>query len=198
MNRLRTGGILLAAGVGRRFGSDKRRVRLHGGEMVFERSLRTLAAVCDETLLVLGARDDPRDFMEGLPPTVRVVNASRSAGGMGFSLADAMVHADAWDACLVGLADKPFVTADTVQTVRKLLLAHDLVVPTHGGLPGHPVGFRNCHFARLAALEGDAGARSLIRSLREQVHFVELDDPGILTDIDTPEQLERWQRDAAH
>lgn len=198
MNHLRTGGILLAAGVGRRFGSDKRRARLRNGAMVFEHSLRILAAVCDETLLVLGAQDDPQDFAEALPPTVRVVNAARSAGGMGFSLADAMAHADAWDACLVGLADKPFVTEATMRTVRSLLATHDLVVPTHGGVPGHPVGFRRCHFTRLAALEGDAGARDLIRSLREQVHFVELDDPGILADIDTPEQLERWQRDAAH
>jgi CTP:molybdopterin cytidylyltransferase MocA len=42
----------------------------------------------------------------------------------------------------------------------------------------------------LARLEGDAGARALILAESARACFVELDDPGILADVDTPEQLQ--------
>lgn len=192
----RVGGILLAAGAGRRFGNDKRRARLHDGTTLLQRSLDRFAAVCDTTLLVLGPREDVQALGLHLPPGVTVMNAPRSAGGMGFSLADAIgcAEAQAWDACLVSLGDKPFISERTLHTVRELLARHDFVVPTHGGAHGHPVGFARRYFAMLARLEGDAGARGLIREHGGEACFVELDDGGMLADVDTPEQLEALQR----
>ena len=118
---------------------------------------------------------------------------------MGFSLADAIgcAEAQAWDACLVSLGDKPFISERTLHTVRELLARHDFVVPTHGGAHGHPVGFARRYFAMLARLEGDAGARGLIREHGGEACFVELDDAGMLADVDTPEQLDRLQRQFA-
>ncbi|MCB1631979.1 MAG: nucleotidyltransferase family protein [Pseudomonadales bacterium] len=195
----RVGGILLAAGAGRRFGNDKRRARLHDGTTLLQRSLDRFAAVCDTTLLVLGPREDAQALGLHPPPGVTVMNAPRSAGGMGFSLADAIgcAEAQAWDACLVSLGDKPFISERTLHTVRELLARHDFVVPTHGGAHGHPVGFARRYFAMLARLEGDAGARGLIREHGGEACFVELDDAGMLADVDTPEQLDRLQRQFA-
>ena len=195
----RVGGILLAAGAGRRFGNDKRRARLHDGTTLLQRSLDRFAAVCDTTLLVLGPREDAQALGLHPPPGVTVMNAPRSAGGTGFSLADAIgcAEAQAWDACLVSLGDKPFISERTLHTVRELLARHDFVVPTHGGAHGHPVGFARRYFAMLARLEGDAGARGLIREHGGEACFVELDDAGMLADVDTPEQLDRLQRQFA-
>lgn len=192
----RIGGILLAAGVGRRFGRDKRLARLADGRTLLEHALAGLARVCDQTLLVLGVHDDVAALGLQLPAGVVAMSAARSEGGMGFSLADAIIEPEvgSWDGCLVGLADKPFVREQTVRAVRDLLAQHALVVPTHQGKAGHPVGFARCHFAALARMSGDQGARTMIQRLRDEACFVEFDDPGVIADIDTPGDLERLQR----
>ena len=59
---LRVGGIVLAAGRGRRFGSDKREARLSDGTGMLERSAGLLAAVCDELLVVIGEDDHEQDY----------------------------------------------------------------------------------------------------------------------------------------
>jgi molybdenum cofactor cytidylyltransferase len=183
------GGLLLAGGRGRRYGSDKRAALLPGGATMLARSLELLRACCDESALVIGEEDDAADFAARYPG-VRVLRSPRSRGGMGFTLADAIAQLMAWDACLVSLADKPFIRPASMRRVRELLGAHELVVPVHGGAWGHPVGFSHRHFYALTRLEGDMGARALIVAEQSRTCFVELDDPGVLADVDTPEQLE--------
>ena len=183
------GGLLLAAGRSRRFGSDKRAAMLPGGATMLARSLELLRSCCDEVAVVLAADDDARELAARYPD-VRILRAPRARGGMGFTLADAIAQLTGWDACLVSLADKPFIRPDTMQRVRALVAAHELVVPTHGGAWGHPVGFARRYFFALTRLEGDTGARALIVAEQSRAHFVELDDPGILADVDTPGQLE--------
>lgn len=187
--RLRVGGLLLAAGSARRFGSDKRAARLPDGTTLLARSLGPLLVCCDETVVVVGVQDS-RDGIGGLDAGVRIVRAPRSGGGMGFTLADAIAQVTGWDAVLVSLADKPFLRPESARRVRELLDEHEIVVPTHRGAWGHPVGFSQRLFGALARLEGDAGARALILAESARACFVELDDPGILADVDTPEQLQ--------
>ncbi len=183
------GGLLLAGGRGRRFGSDKRAALLPDGTTLLERSLELLRECCDETALVIGEEDDAAAFAARFPG-VRILRSPRSRGGMGFTLADAIAQLMDWDACLVSLADKPFIRPGSMRRVRELLDAHELVVPTHGGAWGHPVGFAHRQFFALTRLEGDSGARALIVAEQSRACFVELDDPGILADVDTPGQLD--------
>jgi len=187
----RVGAVLLAAGAARRFGSDKRAARLPDGSTVLEAALRPLLCCCDEILVVTAAADGDV-ALPGHPGAARIVRSPRSGGGMGCSLADGIAQAVGWDACMVSLADKPFIRENSVRRVRALLENHEIVVPTHRGEWGHPVGFARRYFAALGRLAGDAGARSLILAERERVRFVELDDPGILADVDTPDQLARY------
>jgi len=186
------GGILLAAGRARRFGADKREVRLGSGESLLERGVARMREAVDELVLVVGEGDSVRAYATRFPG-VRVVRSPRSAAGMGYSLADAVAQSLHWDACLVSLVDKPFIRGQTHQRVRALLAEHVLVVPTFEGTWGHPVGFARQHFYALSRLEGDAGARELIRAERERCLFVELADPGVVADVDTPEQLGYWR-----
>lgn len=187
---MRVGGILLAAGLSRRFGSDKRRALLPGGEGVLARSLALLRDVVDDTVLVLGATDDPGMFQPGFPD-VRVRIAAASAEGMGASLAAGIATEDRWDACLVALADKPFVRSSTLLAVREALAVRPVVVPCCEGEWGHPVGFQRCLFPELARCSGDSGARGVVLAHRAEALLLECGDPGVLADIDTPEDLQR-------
>jgi molybdenum cofactor cytidylyltransferase len=189
--QLRIGGIVLAAGQSRRFGSDKRMALLSEGEVLLDRAVSLMHQCVDDVALVIGI-DDSEAFYANRFPHAHIIRSPRSAGGMGFTLADAVRQLTHWDAALVSLADKPFIAPHSLLSVRELLGEHDLVVPTYRRAWGHPVGFARQHFLALERLEGDRGARAFISSEQAHCLFVELDDPGIVADVDTPEQLQYW------
>jgi len=117
-----------------------------------------------------------------------VVFAPEAARGMGASLAagvEADHEAESW---IVALADMPCISIESIEAVaRSLDSGAPLVAPFYRGQRGHPVGFGFAHRAALVALDGDAGARALLTS--HPLTRVEVDDPGILRDIDTPADL---------
>ncbi len=118
--------------------------------------------------------------------------------GMGDSIAAAVratADASGW---LVLPGDLPLVLPETLRTVAHALAsAADggtvVVLPTHGGKRGHPVGFTSLCLADLVALSGEHGAASIVRRQAEQgrVRQVEVGDVGTVTDVDTVEDLER-------
>ncbi len=182
-------GLLLAAGRSRRFGSDKLLQRLPDGRTLLEASLAPLAAAANRTLVLV--RPGPSPLHELLQekniPYLEVLQAD---DGMGTTLAAgirATAQARGW---LVGLADMPCLQADTAARIAHALEQGALLAaPQHQGRRGHPVGFAACWQPQLAALQGDQGARSLLQSAAAQVVAMEVDDPGCLLDIDTPEAL---------
>jgi molybdenum cofactor cytidylyltransferase len=113
------------------------------------------------------------------------------AGDAGGSGADIVPGADRVAAVVVLPADLPWLHPATVAQVVAALDRHDpdaIAAPVHRGQRGHPVVFGAGHLGRLARLEGDRGARDLLDVF--PVVLVEVEDPGILRDVDTPEDLE--------
>jgi molybdenum cofactor cytidylyltransferase len=93
--------------------------------------------------------------------------------------------ADAW---LVALGDMPFVEPQTIRALCDSLAAGAAIAtPLMQGRRGNPVGFGSLHLPALLALQGDQGARGIIKS--NPVTEVEVDDPGIFRDIDTDADL---------
>jgi len=92
----------------------------------------------------------------------------------------------------VGLADMPFIRPETIRTVAKAL--HDgaaIAAPSFQGRRGHPVGFARRFYEELSSLHGDNGARQFLEQHPEWVKVFEVDDPGVVRDIDEPSDLER-------
>jgi len=114
--------------------------------------------------------------------------------GMGDSIAAAVratADAHGW---LILPADLPLVQPATLRAVAHALQGTvQAAQPSYRGTRGHPVGFAAPCGPRLAALSGSQGAAPVLRALREagQVAELEVDDVGIVTDIDTPEELVR-------
>jgi molybdenum cofactor cytidylyltransferase len=81
--------------------------------------------------------------------------------------------------------------------VAAALTQHEVVVPHFHGRRGHPVGFGAECGAALARLAGEQGAAPVVRACAAagRVHSLELEDPGIVTDIDTIEDLMRAERE---
>ena len=131
---------------------------------------------------------------------VHLVYNADYAQGMGTSLragARALVEPEAgnadWDAVVIGLGDQPALAP---ATIRRLLEQYrvdprPIVAPVYHGQRGHPVILDRSYAAHLETLDGDVGCRSLLAAAPQAVHEVDVDDPGVVLDIDTPEQYER-------
>jgi molybdenum cofactor cytidylyltransferase len=83
----------------------------------------------------------------------------------------------------------PLLKPASILAVAEALAQHPVVYAQHRGQRGHPVGFNAELFSELVGLQGDEGARRILA--RYPSHGLELDDPGVLLDLDTAEDLER-------
>ncbi len=182
-------GLLLAAGQGRRFGADKLRQPLADGTPVAVAAARALKAACPESVAVLRPEQDELAgwlAAEGLT----VIRAAAAHGGMGHSLAAGVAASPDADGWLVALADMPRIRVATHRSVADAIAnGAALAAPTYAGQRGHPVGFAARWRDALMALEGDEGARSIVRRNAGLLHAIGTDDPGVLQDVDTPADL---------
>jgi molybdenum cofactor cytidylyltransferase len=182
-------GILLAAGSGSRFGGGKLLHPLADGTPIGLAALRNLRQALARVVVVVRPGDATlaASFArEGVP----VIECAEAAEGMGRSLAAAVrAEADApgW---VVALGDMPRVAGRTIDAVIAALDAGArIAAPVYRGKRGHPVGFAARCREELLALRGDAGARGVLQRYADEVVSVEVDDPGILQDVDTAEDL---------
>jgi molybdenum cofactor cytidylyltransferase len=189
-------GILLAAGYSKRFGSNKLLQALpagtsEAGTPIGLASAKHLLDALPESIAVVRPRAQKLGKMlrDAGCNTVVCKNASE---GMGTSLAAgvrATPDAYGW---IVGLADMPFIRAETIRTLAKAL--HEgavIAAPSFQGRRGHPVGFAQRFYEELSSLHGDDGARQFLKQHPELMKLFEVDDPGVVRDIDEPSDLER-------
>lgn len=183
-------GILLAAGAATRFGGDKLLAKLDDGTSVGARSCATLVTAVGEVIAVVRPGDAP--LANALTEAgARVSVCDESVHGMGASLAHGIAVAKPCDAIVVALADMPWVSVSTIAAlVAALEHGSSLVVPRYRSRRGNPVGFGRAHFNTLRNLNGDRGARDLIEGAHS-VSWIDVDDPAILRDVDTVEDLQR-------
>ena len=111
--------------------------------------------------------------------------------GMGDSIAAAVratAQAGGW---LVLPGDLPLVRPETLRAVAATLARHAVVVPCYRGQRGHPVGFGAECGEALSALSGEQGAAQVVRAQAalNRMAAIEVDDPGIVVDVDTVADL---------
>jgi molybdenum cofactor cytidylyltransferase len=180
--------ILLAAGSGTRFGSQKLLAHLPNGERVVEASARRLLSCFPRVVAVVGDAGGVRASLEELGCEI-IVNP-RAAEGMGTSLACGVAHTRDAASWLIALGDMPFLRQDTVAGIQAAgEIATHIVVPQYNQLRGHPVRFPAALGEDLMALNGDRGARALFEKHASRLLVWPTDDSGVLADIDTPDDL---------
>ena len=193
--------IVLAAGSGSRFAahSHKLAAPINGGRSVLETTLGQAIASHLHVVVVTTERfaDLARQSVAARDVVV-MPDAGQDGAvgvGMGHSISAGVAvrpHAAGW---LILPGDMPLVQPATLVAVARLLDHHAVVYAQHRGKRGHPVGFAPELYSELLALGGDEGARRLVA--RYPAFGVELEDPGILIDIDTPDELEAARREAS-
>lgn len=170
--------VVLASGRGERF-------RASGGSGSKLAALLAGKPVLSHTLAAVQATGLPWHLEDAGHP------------GMGDSIAAAVRRTADADGWLILPGDLPLVRAVTLlQVARAMGDAVDAVQPRYGGEHGHPVGFaRGCRNA-LQSLEGAQGAAPVLQALRRagRVADLDVDDVGVVTDIDTLDALARAEQ----
>lgn len=182
-------GILLAAGSAQRFGAQKLLHALDDDTPMAVAAARRLLAVLPDAIAVV--RSDTPNVKAALRRVgMRVVENPAAAQGIGTSVACGIAHNLAADACVLALADMPFLKASSITAVCTALQdGAPLAAPRYQGRRGHPVGFTRRYFDELLQLEGDIGARQVLARHARQLHAIDLQDPGVVRDIDTVADL---------
>ena len=184
--------VVLAAGVGRRFGAAKQLAYLDGRPLVRHAVDAALAGGCGPVVVVLGHAVDRVRAV--LPKDVCVVVNDMFATGQASSLKAGVAAVAATDATglVVLLADQPYVDPAVVRAVAgALAVGHPVVRARYQDRSGHPVGFASETFDGLARIRGDVGARDLLEELGVVDLVVESSCP---VDVDTPDDLDLIRR----
>jgi len=174
-------------------GFPKPLLRLNGETFLGHTATAMLGAV-ERLIIVLGAyleavsgavrADDRISIIEN--PDYKLGQLSSIKCGLGAVTPQA-------DAVVVHLVDHPTVRPETYTRLvgEYKLSGKPIVVARFGGRRGHPVLFDRSIFDELERTPVDVGARAVVNADNDRVIYVEVDDPGVLLDLDTPADLAR-------
>jgi molybdenum cofactor cytidylyltransferase len=184
-------GILLAAGRGKRFDpsgvQNKLLQALESGDAVVAASARNMLAALPRVLAVVRPGDDKVAALLGaLGCEVRV--CADADLGMAESLVTAVDCTKGAEGWVIALGDMPHVQPETIRALAATIeRGARIAAPVYQGRRGNPVAFSSYHLPLLLALDGDQGARAILKS--HAVSEVTVDDVGVVRDIDTPGDL---------
>jgi len=188
--------VVLAAGAGSRYrGSRHKLSEPLGDASVLACTLRN--AISSRMSVVLVVSQALAAEARGLvaPADMVIVDPLRHKGwGMGDSIAAGVAVRASASGWLVLPGDMPLVRPASLRAVAAALDQQPIAFAQHRGRRGHPVGFGAELFSELAVLKGEEGARRLLA--RYPTAAVELDDDGVLFDIDTVDDLALARRRA--
>ncbi len=177
-------GLILAAGQSRRMGFPKALLQ-YRGETFLDTLIGLFAPRCPQVIVVLGAGAE--QIRAGVARTATFVTNTEWEQGMTTSLQCGLrAVPESCEGVLLTLVDHPAVAPATLD----LLLAQPralLRIPRYEGKRGHPVWLARALFDEFLALPPGAAARDVVHSHFPHAEFLNLDDPGIVADIDDPD-----------
>jgi 4-nitrophenyl phosphatase len=189
----RVAGIILAAGASTRFGRPKQLLDWGGVPLLGHVADEALSAGLAPVVVVLGSQAEAAREALG-ERLVHAVMNWRWAEGLSTSVQVGLAALPTQtEAAILMQCDQPLLTADLLRALvtRFEETGVAIVHPTHAGRRGTPTLFARRLFPELAAVSGDQGGRALVARHAGEVATVEVADPDVLADVDTPADFER-------
>lgn len=185
-------------------GRSKQLLAYRGRPLLRHGVEQALGSTCRPVIVVLGADADAcRAAIQDLPVEV-AINAGWAAG-MGSSIRVGLSAMLDWseragvdaDAVVIALADQPLISSAFLDSLVRLHAARQtpMVAASYDDRPGVPALFARALFPRLAALDGQAGAKALLQTAGDDL--ITMPAPQAAMDIDTPDDYARLLR-ASH
>jgi CTP:molybdopterin cytidylyltransferase MocA len=183
-------GIILAAGESQRIGSPKALLKI-GGETFANRIAGIMRDVgIHNILLVAGLH---RDEIANDSKEYHVLfNPDYSLGQFSSLQRGVRNLPTGTRQVLVWPVDMPLVRKDTVEKLIAGSLQQPLILPTFSGKKGHPVIYNSQALLRILTMKPSQTGKELVAHFEGRLAQIEVDDPGILIDIDTPEDYQKY------
>jgi molybdenum cofactor cytidylyltransferase len=181
--------LILAAGQSKRMGQPKM-VMPWDETTVLGQVIRTfkLAGLEDIMVITGGDRDKVEELIDN---SVRMLfNANYAEGEMLSSIQAGLTGVGPeTEAVLIGLGDQPQVQERSVRMVMKEYRRSraSLVVPSYQMRRGHPWLVARPHWKKILGMHPPESPRDFLNRHADDIYYVEVDDSGILKDLDTPE-----------
>jgi molybdenum cofactor cytidylyltransferase len=189
-------GLILAAGESSRMGQDKA-LLTYQGRTFLETIVATLRATGIERLaVVLGHHAEKIQQAVKLEGVETVINRDYVRGQTSSLQAGLRaLESPSLEAIVLCLVDHPLVSEETVRALIASFRERDahVVIPIFRNQRGHPVVISRTLFEELLRLSPDEGADTVIRKYRDATQFVDVNDSGILLDVDDPETYHRLE-----
>ena len=185
-----TAGLILAGGASRRMGRPKAALDYHG-ETFLGRLQALFLANCNPVVVVLG--HDAETVRALLDPRVREALNDDPERGMLSSLQAGLQLLKEAERVLFLPLDYPAIQPDTIAKLCATP-ASRIAMPRFEGRRGHPVLISQPVAHELLALPSTGAARDIIRSHNHEILYVDVNDPAILVDVDTPEDYQVLSR----
>jgi molybdenum cofactor cytidylyltransferase len=190
--------VILAAGRSERMGSPKPYLKLNNKtflEIITEK-LR-MAGISSTGIIVINEIHKELFNDLHLDGFKSVINNRQELGQI-YSLQLAIKECPAkCSGILVCLSDHPFVPVNIYQTIKEhhKKFPHKILIPVFKGKRGHPVFFPGSLFPEFLELSPElpGGARNIIQNHRSDIMELKVETPRIHADLDTPEDLKKWQ-----
>ncbi|HEX9676369.1 MAG TPA: nucleotidyltransferase family protein [Anaerolineales bacterium] len=188
--------VLLAAGESRRMGRPKLTLPWGTGGSVISQVVARFRKAGAEPLLVVtgGDREEIERALQGAGAQC-LFNPNYRQGKMLSSIKvglGRLLDGDA-EAALVAPADLPSLTVETLRSLldHRRRSGEDLIVPSYEMRRGHPVLIGRPQWQDVLELKEGETLRNFLRRKADQIDYVVVDDPGVIQDLDTPEDYEQ-------
>lgn len=185
--------IILAAGASRRMGQPK--MLLPWGTLtVIEHVITTfLNAGIEDVIVITGGAREQVEKVTAPYSIRRIYNKDYAQGEMLSSLQrGVMAMSDQAQAALIGLGDQPQVQERSVRQVCEAYQENrfQIVVPSFQMRRGHPWLVARPLWSELLQLKQSESPRDFLNRHADEIHYVAIDTPSILADLDTPEDYQ--------
>jgi len=183
-------GLILAAGAGTRFGAEGKLLAELDGRPLLEWAVRAQCAVPSllRVVVVLGARADEVLARVAMGRAETVI-CKEWESGQATSLRCGLSVLAGFEKVIITLGDEPLITPEMIS---RFVGQPPRTRAVYDGRPGHPVVLGAEQVAELMSLDGDRGARDLLRG----GPVIEAGAPGSGRDVDTPDDLEEIRDEA--
>jgi molybdenum cofactor cytidylyltransferase len=194
-------GVVLSAGASTRMGRDKALLPWRGGTFL-SAAIRALQPLTDLVIVVAGANANDLIPVVYSNAAFLATNPNPALGqfsSLQVGLQEVLNRGR--DAAIVTLVDRPAPEAATIELLKDAFLSAGdgiwAVIPEHSGKHGHPIVIGREMIGAFLNAAPNSTARDIEHSLQQHIRYLPVNDPLVVANVDTPEDLQRLQAGSA-
>jgi len=180
--------ILLAAGQSKRMSGENKLIKSVKGIPLIKCALNNiLKSHVNEIIIVLGYQNETIEKLIDKTSRIKFVFNSNFESGIASSIIKGIKKlSKKTDSFFISLGDMPSINYDTYNQLIKCNKNKKAIVPMFKGQQGNPVLFPKSFEEKLLSIQGDSGAKKILEINKKEVLYLEINDPGIIRDLDVP------------